>query len=52
MQTLVISALMDAKTEKDLEHASDLAEGAVAAGAMTQEEVEALWDDFEPSLYN
>ena len=50
LRSLILQMLMEAKTEEDLEAANDLADEAVAAGRMTQEEVDALWDDFAPNL--
>lgn len=50
VRTLIFNGLLDAKTEEDLEAVNDLADDAVAAGLMTQEEVDALWDDFAPSI--
>ena len=49
-QAKIINGLQDAKTEDDLEAVNDLADEAVAAGLLTQEEVDALWDDFAPSI--
>ena len=49
-RALIFNRLQNAKTEEDLEAVNDLADDAVAAGILTQEEVDALWDDFEPSI--
>lgn len=49
---LIFNGLLNAKTEEDLEAVSDLADEAVIVGALTQEEVDALWDDFEPIIEN
>ena len=49
-RTLIFNGLQDAKTEEDLEAVNDLADDAVAAGILTQEEVDALWDDFAPFI--
>lgn len=51
VQSLVFLKLINAKTEQDLEEAAELADEAVMAGLMTQEEVDALWDDIEPGLH-
>jgi hypothetical protein len=51
-RTLIFNELLDAKTEEDLEDVADLAGEAVTAGVLTQEEVDAIWDDFEPSIEN
>jgi hypothetical protein len=47
---LIFNGLLDAKTEEDLEAVADLADEAVLAGVLTQEEVDALWADFEPII--
>lgn len=49
-QSLLVQKLLAAKTEDDLEEANDLACELVEAGILTQEEVDALWDDLEPDL--
>lgn len=49
-QSLLVQKLLAAKTEDDLEEANDLADELVTAGIVTQEEVDALWDDLEPDL--
>lgn len=46
----IIDRLQSAKTEEDLEEVNELADDAVAAGWLTQREVDALWDDFAPDL--
>lgn len=51
-QSLLVQKLMAAKTEDDLEKANDLACELVEAGILTQEEVDALWDDLEPDIMN
>ncbi|MBO5123409.1 MAG: hypothetical protein J6B99_09665 [Oscillospiraceae bacterium] len=52
LQAKIMQVLMDAKTEEDLEAVNDLADDAVGAGWLTQEEVDALWEGFEPDLTN
>lgn len=48
--SLLVWKLMAARTEDDLMEANDLADELVIAGIVTQEEVDALWDDLEPDL--
>lgn len=50
LRARIFNVLHDAKTEADLEAVSDLADEAVAAGVLTQDEVDELWDDFAPSI--
>lgn len=50
LRARIFNVLQDAKTEADLEAVSDLADEAVAAGVLTQDEVDELWDDFAPSI--
>lgn len=50
VRALIFNGLQDAKTEEDLEAVNDLADDLVVAGLLTQEEVDALWDDFAPSI--
>ena len=50
-RSLLVQKLLAAKTEDDLEEANDLADELVTAGIVTQEEVDALWDDLAPNLY-
>ena len=47
---LILDALFNARTEDDLEKAADIADEAVMVGALTQEEVDSLFDDFEPII--
>lgn len=49
---LVFNAVIDAKTESDLEEAAELADEAVALRKLTRREVDEIFDDFEPSLLN
>lgn len=51
-QSLLVQKLTAAKTEDDLEKANDLACELVEAGILTQEEVDALWDELEPDTMN
>lgn len=50
LRTAIIGGLQNAKTEKDLDATADLADDAVVAGLITQEEVDAWWDDFAPPV--
>lgn len=47
----MVQKLLTAKTEDDLEEVNDLADELVTAGIVAQEEMDALWDDLEPDLY-
>ena len=51
IRSKVVTMLLKAKTEEELEAAADLADEAVIIGAMTQDEVDAMWDDLEPDIY-
>lgn len=48
--SLLVQELLAARTENDLKEANNLADELVTAGIVTQEEVDALWDDLEPDL--
>jgi polyhydroxyalkanoate synthesis regulator phasin len=48
LRAKIVQGVTIAKTEEDLEEVSELADDAVAAGWLTQREVDALWDDFVP----
>ena len=52
LQAKIVQGLMAAKTEEDLEAVNDLTDAAVGAGWLTQEEVDAIWEEFEPDLTN
>ena len=52
LQAKIVQGLWAAKTEEDLEAVNDLADAAVGAGWLTQEEVDAIWEEFEPGLTN
>ena len=45
--SLVFNALVNAKTESDLEHAADLADEAVIARKLTRRQVDEIFNDFE-----
>lgn len=47
-----IDKLVNSKTEEDLEQAADLADEAVLVGALTEKQVEDIWADLEPDIYN
>ena len=48
--SLVFNAVVNAKTEADLEKAADIADEAVIARKLTRRQVDEIFDDFEPEL--
>lgn len=48
--SLVFNAVVNAKTEADLEHAADLADEAVIARKLTRRQVDEIFNDFEPEV--
>lgn len=48
--SLIINGLMDAETYEEQENVSDMADEFVCAGLLTEEEVEALFDEFGGAL--
>lgn len=46
----IFNGVVNAKTEEDLEAINDIANDYVCAGILTQHEVDAIFDDFEPII--